>query len=128
LNRRVLAILLVILTVGLNLVSAVVLKETVNRRQGPLFLIALLIVLVVMINFVRVVLWSAIHKRFRLSESYPLTSLFFPMILVLSAIYGEEIGLANLIGTGMVTLGVLVLMKDKKLGANATGSSANIKR
>jgi multidrug transporter EmrE-like cation transporter len=121
-NQRVLAIFLVSVAVGLNLVSAVVLKEAADMARASLLVIAALIFLVVLINLLRVALWAAIHKRFRLSDSYPLTSLFFPMILALSAFYGEEIGLAKLLGTVLITLGVLVLMRGEKLETEADES------
>lgn len=110
---RFLALVLVIVAVGLNLMSAVVLKEAADIRQAPMIAIGVLILIVIFLNFLRVLLWSAIHKRFRLSDVYPLTSLFFPMILMLSALYGEEIGLAKLVGTAFITLGVLVLIRSK---------------
>jgi drug/metabolite transporter (DMT)-like permease len=113
-NQRILVIFLVSMAVGLNLVSAVVLKEAADMARTSLLVIAVLITIVVFINLLRVALWSSIHKRFRLSDSYPLTSLFFPMILALSAFYGEEIGPAKLIGTLLITLGVLILVRDEK--------------
>jgi len=120
-----LAILLVSVAVGLNLVSAVVLKEAADMGRASLLVVTALIFLVVLINLLRVAFWAAIHKRFRLSDSYPLTSLFFPMIMVLSALYGEEIGFAKLIGTVLITLGVLVLMNGEKPVADADGSARN---
>jgi len=113
-NQRVLAIFLVSVAVGLSLVSAVMLKEAADMAQASYLMIAAFITLVIFINLLRVAFWAAIHKRFRLSDSYPLTSLFFPMILLLSAFYGEEIGFTKLIGTLLITLGVLVLMRDGK--------------
>jgi uncharacterized membrane protein len=113
-NQRVLAILLVSVAVGLSLVSAVVLKEAADMQRASLLVVAALISLVVLINLLRVVLWAAIHKRFRLSDSYPLTSMFFPMIMMLSALYGEEIVIAKLIGTALITFGVLILMNGEK--------------
>lgn len=109
-NPRMLAIPLVSVAVGLNLASAIVLKEAADLKHASLLIITALIALVALINLLRVAFWAAIHRRFRLSDSYPLTSLFFPMILALSALYGEEIGLAKLLGTTIITLGVLVLM------------------
>ena len=117
-SQRSFAILLVSIAVGLNLVSAIVLKEAADMQRSSLLVIGTLIFLVILINLLRVVFWAAIHSRFRLSDSYPLTSLFFPMILVLSALYGEEIGLAKLFGTGLITLGVLVLMVGEKSDAD----------
>lgn len=113
-SQRGLAILLAGVVVGLNVVSAVVLKEAADNHHSSLLVIGMLITLVALINVLRVAFWAAIHKRFRLSDSYPLTSIFFPLILAISALYGEEIGAAKLIGTGFITLGVLVLMKSEK--------------
>jgi drug/metabolite transporter (DMT)-like permease len=113
-SQRMLAVLLVSVAVMLNLISAAVLKEAADMGKASPLAIGVLILVVIFINLLRMVFWAAIHKRFRLSDSYPLTSLFFPMILVLSAIYGEEMGLAKLIGTALITLGVLVLMEGKK--------------
>lgn len=113
-NQRVLVFLLVSMAVGLNLASAVVLKEAADMRDTPLLVISTLVFLVILINLLRVAFWSAIHKRFRLSDSYPLTSMFFPMILMLSALYGEEIEITKLIGTVFITLGVLMLMSSEE--------------
>ncbi|MBU1417909.1 MAG: hypothetical protein KKI15_05455 [Proteobacteria bacterium] len=125
-NQRLLVILLVSVAVGLNLVSAVVLKEAADMKNASLLVIVALVFLVVLINLLRLAFWSAIHKRFRLSDSYPLTSMFFPMILLLSALYGEEIVIAKLIGTALITLGVLILMNGKKseMAADETARGA----
>lgn len=125
-NRRALAFIMVSFAVGLSLCSAVVLKEAANRHHVSLLLLTALILFVLLLNILRVILWSAIHKRFRLSDSYPLTSLFFPMILVLSIFYGENIGLTKLIGTAFITLGVLVLTRDKKNGTANTESVQDV--
>jgi len=124
-NQRGLVVILVGVAVGLSLLSAIVLKEAADMRHAPVAVIGGLIGLVIIINLMRVGFWSAIHKRFRLSDSYPLTSIFFPMILVLSALYGEEIGLAKLVGTSLITLGVLILSDTKKLSASSDKSAQN---
>ena len=113
-NQRSLSLLLVGIAVGLNLLSAVILKETADLKKASFLLITVLIILVIFINLLRVIFWSAIHKRFRLSDSYPLTSLFFPMILVLSIFYGEEIGIFKVIGTALITFGLMILMSLEK--------------
>lgn len=109
-KERGLAVVLVGIAVCLNLVSAVVLKEAASVEEATVLLIGALIMLVVVISLGRVFLWAAIHKRFNVSDSYPLTSLFFPMILVLSVWYGEEIGPTEFVGTAFITMGVFVLL------------------
>ena len=123
-NQRTLAVLLVGITVCLNLVSAIVLKEAADMGRSSLLVTAALIFLVILVNLLRLGFWAAIHKRFRLSDSYPLTSLFFPMILVLSALYGEEIGPARLAGTLLITLGVLLLVSSEKPEAEESAQEA----
>lgn len=108
-DRR-LVVILVGVAVCLNLVNAVVLKEAASLDDPTVLLIGALIMLVIVISSGRVLLWAAIHKRFNVSDSYPLTSLFFPMILVLSVWYGEEIGVAKFVGTAFITMGVFVLL------------------
>ena len=110
---RMNATLFVSAAVGLNLISALVLKETADMKDGSMAAIGAALLIVILLNLSRVGCWAAIHKRFQLSDSYPLTSLFFPMILIASASYGEEINAPKMIGTLLITLGVVVLVTDK---------------
>jgi uncharacterized membrane protein len=124
-SQRLLAMMLVSLAVILNLISAVLLKEAADMKYASPIYVCILIFSVIFINLLRMFFWAAIHKRFRLSDSYPLTSLFFPMILVISAFYGEEIGIAKLIGTAFITLGVLVLVAREETITDVSESSAS---
>lgn len=110
-NQRLLATSLVSVAVGLNVTSAVILKETADKTDKSFLIIGILLFLVFLINMVRVMFWATIHKRFELSVSYPLTSLFFPLILIVSALYGEDLSLYKILGTGIITLGVLISIK-----------------
>ena len=111
--RRLLPLLLVSIAVALNLLSAIVLKEAADMGHPTLMVIAGIIMLVALINLFRVMFWAAIHRRFPLSDSYPLTSIFFPMILAISALYGESIGMGKIVGTLFITLGVVVLVTNE---------------
>lgn len=115
-SRRMLAVMLVGVAVGLNIVSAVILKQAADMNEASTLLVGVLILLVVIVNLLRVAFWAAIHKRFRLSDSYPLTSLFFPMILLVSMLYGEDIGYTRLFGAVLITLGVMLLLRGEKAG------------
>lgn len=108
--RRLLPLLLVSIAVALNLLSAIVLKEAADMGRPTLMAIIGILTLVALINLFRVMFWAAIHRRFPLSASYPLTSIFFPMILIISALYGENIGTSKIVGTLFITLGVVVLI------------------
>jgi len=111
--QRLLPLLLVSAAVMLNIMSAIMLKVAADMERPTLLIVIGFLVLVVFINLLRVVFWSAIHRRFPLSDSYPLTSIFFPMILMISVLYGEHIGLSQLIGTLLITVGVVILVKGR---------------
>lgn len=104
--QTLLPLMLVTTAVVLNIASAIVLKEAVELTDPTMLLLIGLLALVVLINLLRVGFWAAIHRRYRLSDSYPLTALFFPMILLLSLFYGEEIGAYKVLGTLLITIGV----------------------
>lgn len=101
-----LPLLLVTVAVALSIASAIVLKEAVQLVEPTMLVLFGLLALVVLINVFRVVFWAAIHRRYRLSDSYPLTALFFPMILLVSILYGEEISAYKVLGTLLITIGV----------------------
>ena len=107
---QMLQLILVSVAVALNIASAIALKEAAELVQPTIVIITALVSLVVVINLLRLAFWSAIHRRYNLSDSYPLTSIFFPMILLISALYGEEIGIFKLVGTLFITIGVALHM------------------
>lgn len=108
-TKPLLPILLVSTTIVLNLLSAVLLKEAASSRDPALVSVAIVLFLVLALNLLRVFVWSAIHRRYPLSNSYPLTSLFFPIIMLISVYYGESIGWTEICGTLLITLGVATL-------------------
>lgn len=114
-EQRISVLLLVFLTVILNVFSAVLLKEAADLEHPSIIMLAIFILAVVIVNLFRVYVWGAIHKRYRLSDSYPLTSLFFPLILLLGSYYGDEIRLPELVGAMLITAGVFILATDSKL-------------
>jgi drug/metabolite transporter (DMT)-like permease len=107
--KPLLPILLVSTTIVLNLASAVLLKEAASSRDPALVSVAIVLFLVLALNLLRVFVWSAIHRRYPLSNSYPLTSLFFPIIMLISIYYGESIGWTEICGAILITLGVATL-------------------
>tara|TARA_R110000823_G_scaffold28045_55_gene81607 strand:+ start:4388 stop:4762 length:375 start_codon:yes stop_codon:yes gene_type:complete len=113
-TERVRVLLLVLLTVGLNAFSAVILKEAADMERASIFILMILILVVVVVNFLRVRVWGTIHKRYRLSDSYPLTSLFFPLILLLGVYYGDEVRLPEIFGAALITAGVFLLSYDSE--------------
>lgn len=95
--------------VGLNVVGGVILKALANRKNVSLILFGLGIMLVILVNGLRLLVWMFANKRFPLSTTYPLTSIFFPIMLGVSYLYGEPINTYNLLGTLLITAGVFWL-------------------
>lgn len=59
---------------------------------------------------VRGVVWAIIIKRLKLSVAYPVLSLSFPLVLLVSfLIFGERVSLYNIIGAFTVVAGVLLI-------------------
>ncbi len=114
--KRLLPLVFVSAVVTLNILSAIILKQAADMEQPTRLLLATILILLVFINLLRVAFWSSIHRRFPLSDSYPLTSIFFPIVLMISLLYGEQVGLNQLIGTFFITVGVAILVQgsDRK--------------
>ena len=109
------AIVLVLITVMFGVASAVILKEAALRPELGWFALAIVFALVVAVNGARFVVWGYIHNRYPLSLSYPLTSMFFPLVLALGYFYGEPITGPKIIGVMLITGGAAILaMEDKK--------------
>jgi len=108
-TEKIRVIVLVYLTVGLNAFSAVILKEAADMEHFSIFLVVVLVMAVILVNLFRVYVWGVIHKSYRLTDSYPLTSLFFPLILLLGVYYGDGVRMPELIGAAMITVGVFIL-------------------
>ncbi len=99
-------VLVVFGAVALNIICAVLLK-TAADRQTSLLMLAGIIGLVAALNGLRFLVWGVAHKKYPLSLSYPLSSMFFPLMLGVSYLYGEPVQANQVIGTGLITAGVL---------------------
>ena len=103
------AFLLVFSTVILGLISAWWLKEAADSQDVSLLALSLVIGIVLVVNFARFLIWGYVHKRYPISFSYPLNSMFFPSILVMAYFYGEPVNINQVLGVGLITAGVAVL-------------------
>jgi drug/metabolite transporter (DMT)-like permease len=65
------------------------------------------------LNATRFLIWGYTHRHYPLSHSYPLTALFFPCILLLSAWYGDTIGWAKVVGVLVIMAGVVLMNWDR---------------
>lgn len=109
---------LVLSTVLIQVVVAVLLKELADAGGGGsrawfLFTLALAVGL----NAVRFTVWGYTHRHYPLSHSYPLTALFFPCILLLSAWYGEAIAWTKVFGVGVIVAGLALVTWEARADA-----------
>lgn len=108
-SGRLRLVLLVLSTVVIQIVVAVLLKELADARGGSTAWMLLVLALAVGLNGLRFLVWGYTHRHYALSHSYPLTALFFPCILLLSAWYGDPIGTGEIVGV-LAIMGGIALM------------------
>ena len=64
--------------------------------------------------FMQAVFWQFTLKYFKLSYAYMFMSLIYPVILISGYfLYSETISTNNIIGTGIIIAGVIILIKGK---------------
>ncbi|MBI5136221.1 MAG: hypothetical protein HZA24_02670 [Nitrospirae bacterium] len=100
-------LLVVFVAVALNVASAVTLKTLADLERVSLWLLVGAVAFVAGLNCLRFLVWGVAHKKYPLSLSYPLSSMFFPLMLGVSYLYGDPVRLTQVAGTGLITLGVL---------------------
>lgn len=112
--RELSLVALVLATVVIQIVVAVILKELADAHGGgsPMWLL-LALSAAVGLNAARFLIWGYTHRHYPLSHSYPLTALFFPCILLLSAWYGDTIGWAKVMGVVVIMAGVVLMNWDR---------------
>lgn len=99
-------LLVMLLAVALQIAGAAVLKTLADGAgRAPVALIALGIGAVVVLNLLRILVWGAAHRRYRLSRTFPLSALFFPAMLLLTLAYGEDVGVQQVAGAVLITCG-----------------------
>lgn len=113
--RTGLLLALVALNIGLQLANAALIKFASGLSAAQLGLIAAVLSLVAVLSFGRFVVWGAMHKRFPVSIAYPATALFFPCLVAVAAAFGEPVSATQVIGAGLVTLGVLLLVLPARI-------------
>lgn len=105
---------LVLFTVLITLLTAMLLNY--GAKENNIFSInaGLIIFLVLSINFLKFKIWGIIYNRYNLSESYPLVSLFFPLIYAV-AIYNNEavFELNKMVGILFIISGVFIMHSKK---------------
>lgn len=106
---------LVLLTVILGVVTSLILNRAAGIAQGLNLYALIMIMVVLFVNSLRFVLWGFIYKKYDVSKSYPLTSMFFPLIFITSILIGESVfSWQKLIGVALITFGVLYYEHSSK--------------
>jgi len=96
--------------VALQVFGAVLLKAIADHRVDwrPAIL-GVGVAAVLGLNLVRLGVWGMAHRRFRLSSTVPLSSLFYPAMLFVALAYGDQIGIRQVLGAVLITSGTLWL-------------------
>lgn len=100
------ALMVIFFAVGLQVFGAVLLKTIADHcLEWPLSMLAAGISVVFCLNLVRLVIWGIAHKRYPLSTTFPMSSLFFPVMLVVAVLFGDDIGVRQVVGATFITFG-----------------------
>lgn len=99
----------VLFTLLLGLASAAGLTYIAKNSQISAFWVVISISLVLGLNALRFYVWGALHKKYPLSTTYPMTAFYFPLILVLAYFWEENIFIEQVLGCIVLSLGVVVL-------------------
>mgnify|MGYP000350828411 CR=1 FL=1 len=103
----------VLATVLLGLISAVSLKSAATFNELNLLML-FFFGLAIATNFIRFLIWGIVHKKHPISLSYPLASIFFPLILLVGHFYyGDPITTTKIIGVIFIMLGVAILISSE---------------
>lgn len=114
-------VILTLFNVCLQLGSAALLKFAADRPDPTLMFLLLVLVAVLALNFGRFVAWNAIHKRYPVSFAYPLSALFFPAVVALAWLMGEQVGAWQVAGSSMVMTGTAMIVlswRDEPASSN----------
>jgi multidrug transporter EmrE-like cation transporter len=104
---------MVLITVLLGIISATALK-TASMQEAPLW-VTILFVTAIAANFARFIIWGWVHKRYPVSASYPLASIFFPIILAVGHFfYGDPLNYWKIAGAILIMLGVGLLVREEQ--------------
>lgn len=100
-------------TVILGVLSALSLDYLSDLSKPSSMILAIGYVIVLAINAGRLLVWNHIHKLYPLSMSYPLTAIFFPIILFIAHLQGEKTTFIQWLGVTIIMVGVCILSTSK---------------
>jgi hypothetical protein len=98
---------IMLIAVALQVAGAVLLKTIADRQDSwSIAVLGLGLAAVGAVDVARLVVWGFAHRRFPLSTTFPLSSLFFPAMLGVAILYGDEVGALQVAGAALITGGV----------------------
>jgi drug/metabolite transporter (DMT)-like permease len=99
--------------VALQVVGAVVMKLLADASDDAgIGVVAVGLASVAAINIARLGIWGVAHRRYPLSSTFPLSSLFFPAMLLVALAFGDEVGAGQTIGALLISAGVFWLTRE----------------
>ena len=104
---------LVTLSVGLQLVNALLVKLAAATPPPPLLVAGGLLFVVLSLGFVRFFIWSGIYRRYPISLAYPLSAIFFPAVVLMAWVMGESVGGMQVAGATLVMAGVVLVVTSQ---------------
>lgn len=100
------ALAVVTVTVLLQLTGAALLKQATLAVHLGLLITAIFIAAAFGVQGARFLLWGYAHRRWPLSVTYPMTAIFFPLLIALAMLYGEQVAPHQWLGGLLITAGV----------------------
>lgn len=98
--------------IGLQLASAALVKYAMSPQTLTAGLVVIFVVIVLLLNFARLLVWNSIHKHYPISLAYPLSALFFPAVVGVAWAMGERISLMQVMGAFTVMIGVTLILSS----------------
>ncbi|HET7396343.1 MAG TPA: hypothetical protein VFK12_07875 [Gammaproteobacteria bacterium] len=109
LNATVKALAVVTATVLLQLLGAILLKQATRTVNMGFIFPVVFIAIAFGVQGMRFLLWGYAHRRWPLSVTYPMSAVFFPLLIAVAALYGEKIAVGQWLGGLFITAGVMWL-------------------
>lgn len=105
---------LVFSTVIITILSSLLLDYAAEFNEKLNTIVLGIIGIAFVLNILKFVVWGWIHKKFDVSKSYPLTSIFFPLIFIVAYFKGDsEFSITKIIGVVLIVAG-LIFFENKQ--------------
>ena len=108
--------ILVFSTVIITILSSLILDYAAEFNEKLNVIVLGIIGIAFVLNILKFVVWGWIHKNFEVSKSYPLTSIFFPLIFILAYFKGDvDFSVTKIIGLILIVSGLIVFENKQKI-------------